>query len=304
MAIGAIGPFFIGHWAASVMLQSLFQHRYAAHRMYTMSPAAERRLHLLAALVQGSSFLEPRAYAVLHREHHAFADTEQDPHSPAFSGSVTRMMWRTAVRYEGLVARSIQPEQRFLGGYPEWPAVDRLFNRWSTRIGFGALYTLFYAAFARRKWQFALLPLHYAMGPLHGAIVNWCGHRYGRRNFETRDESRNTLPVDLVTMGELYQNNHHARPASPNFGAHRTEVDPTWWLMRLMLKLRMIRLAPSARAALGAHVAPPPRLARRRKLGLLGRIARGGRRVAPAGSVAARAHLRTETELRPPALPA
>src|SRR5688500_813325 len=109
------------------MLQSLFQHRYAAHRMYTMGPRTERAMHLVAALVQGSSFLEPRAYALLHREHHAHADTALDPHSPAFSGNVFRMMWQTAIRYQGLVSRRLQPEDRFLGGYPEWPPVDRLF---------------------------------------------------------------------------------------------------------------------------------------------------------------------------------
>lgn len=167
-------------------------------------------------------------------------------------------MWRTAQRYHGLVSRTIEPESRFLGGYPEWPAVDRFFNRWSTRIGFGALYTLVYAALARRKWQFALLPIHFAMGPLHGAIVNWCGHRYGRRNFETRDQSRNTLGVDLVTMGELYQNNHHARPANPNFAARGVELDPTWWLMRVLLKLKVIRLAHTARSSLQAGNASAP----------------------------------------------
>jgi len=247
-----IGFFFGAHWAGSVLLQSLFQHRYAAHRMYTMSRRTERAVHLLAAVVQGPSYLEPRAYALLHREHHAYADTGMDPHAPAFSRNPGRMMWRTAKRYARFANHSLQPEARFLGGYPEWPAVDHFFSRWPTRIGFGALYTLIYVAFAKRWWQFALLPIHFVMGPVHGAIVNWCGHRYGRRNFDTRDGSRNTLPVDLVTMGELYQNNHHARPANPNFAARWPELDPTWWVMRVLLGLRLIQLTPSACAALAA----------------------------------------------------
>jgi hypothetical protein len=68
----------------SVFFQSFFLHRYAAHRMYTVSPRVERVLHLLTYLVQGPSFLSPRGYAILHREHHAFSDTERDPHSPWF----------------------------------------------------------------------------------------------------------------------------------------------------------------------------------------------------------------------------
>ena len=210
--------FFVSHWALSVLLQSLFQHRYAAHRMSTMTPRAERSLHLLTALVQGSSYLEPRAYAVLHREHHAFADTEEDPHAPGSHRTVFGMMWETARRYAGYVTRTKEPEARFLGGYPEWPLVDRTFGRWTTRLAFGTLYTLFYARFATQPWMWLLLPLHFAMGPVHGAIVNWCGHKYGYRNFKTRDASRNSLPVDVLCMGELFQNNHHARPASPDFG--------------------------------------------------------------------------------------
>src|SRR5690349_958865 len=54
-----IGVFFAAHWAGSVIVQSLFQHRYAAHRMYTMGRRTERAVHLLTAVVQGSSYLEP-----------------------------------------------------------------------------------------------------------------------------------------------------------------------------------------------------------------------------------------------------
>jgi stearoyl-CoA desaturase (Delta-9 desaturase) len=234
--------FFACHWSLSVLCQSLFQHRYAAHRMFTMGPRTERALHLSTALIQGSSFLDPRAYAILHREHHAYADTEKDPHSPEHQGNPLRMMLHTARRYADHLERRVPEEPRFLGGYPEWPAVDRLFSRWPTRIAFGALYTLFYRRFATRRWHWALLPLHFVMGPVHGAIVNWCGHRYGYRNFKNRDQSRNTLPMDVVCMGELFQNNHHARPASPDFAARRFELDPTWQLMRGLARLKLIHI--------------------------------------------------------------
>ncbi|RKG75018.1 acyl-CoA desaturase [Corallococcus terminator] len=253
-------PFaFASHWSLSVLFQSLFQHRYAAHRMYTMGPRTERALHLSTALVQGSSFLDPRAYAIMHREHHAFADTERDPHSPAHHKNPLRMMLQTARRYAGLLTGSIKSEPRFLGGYPEWPAVDRLFNQWTTRVAFGALYTLFYKRFATRRWHWALLPMHFVMGPVHGAIVNWCGHRYGYRNFASRDESRNTLPMDVLCMGELFQNNHHARPASPDFAAKRFELDPTWQVMRLLARLKLIRIAQAPQGEQAARGRAPLR---------------------------------------------
>ena len=76
-----------------------------------------------------------------------------------------------------------------------------------------------YFYFATAWWTWLLLPAHYLMGPVHGAIVNWCGHKYGYRNFDNGDASRNTLIFDSVTCGELFQNNHHKYAMSPNFAA-------------------------------------------------------------------------------------
>src|SRR2546427_12783228 len=109
--------FFFGHWLASVFVQSLFQHRYAAHRMYTMKPRMERGLHLITYLVQGASYLSPRGYAILHRQHHAFSDTERDPHSPRFFPNALRMMLHTKRRYDAYGYRREEPQARLVGGY-------------------------------------------------------------------------------------------------------------------------------------------------------------------------------------------
>ena len=80
------------------------------------------------------------------------------------------------------------------------------------------------------------------MGPLHGAIVNWFGHWFGYRNFDRGDASRNTLPFDFVTMGELFQNNHHTYGARANFGVRWFEIDPCWPVIKLFHKLGVLRL--------------------------------------------------------------
>ena len=67
---------------------------------------------------------------------------------------------------------NIEPEPRFDGGFPQWDFLDRLANRWAVRIAFGVAYTLFYVAFAPSLVYFLLLPAHFLMGPIHGAIVN------------------------------------------------------------------------------------------------------------------------------------
>ena len=80
------------------------------------------------------------------------------------------------------------------------------------------------------------------MGPLHGAIVNWCGHMYGYRNFDTDDRSRNTLIFDFVTLGELFQNNHHRFGQSLNFAARAWEIDPAYWVIRGLAALGVIKV--------------------------------------------------------------
>ena len=66
------------------------------------------------------------------------------------------------------------------------------------------------------------------MGPIHGAIVNWCGHKYGYANFDNGDKSKNSTPFDFFMLGELFQNNHHKRPNNANFAAKWFEFDPVY----------------------------------------------------------------------------
>jgi stearoyl-CoA desaturase (Delta-9 desaturase) len=232
--------FFVVHWQASVFFQTFFLHRYGAHRQFSMSKGWERFFHLCTYVTQGSSYLSPRAYAILHRMHHAYSDTPKDPHSPLHHAGLVDMMNQTRIRYTSLKSGKVAPEPRFDGGYPEWPLIDRLGTKWPSSLAWGALYTLFYLRFATSPWMFLLLPFHYLMGPVHGAIVNWCGHRYGYRNFAVGDASKNTLVFDVLTMGELFQNNHHKYGMSPRFSARWFEVDPAYQVMRVLAALRII----------------------------------------------------------------
>jgi stearoyl-CoA desaturase (delta-9 desaturase) len=236
----AIAIFFIVHWQASVFFQTFFLHRYGAHRMYSMSKGWERFFYLCTYVAQGPSFLVPRAYAILHRMHHAFSDTPKDPHSPDNHPGLFSMMLATKHKYDDFAYERVMPEAKFDGGLPHWRAVDKLSQSWMGRVAWGAAYTLFYLRFATHAWMFALLPFHYIMGPVHGAIVNWCGHRYGYRNFDNGDRSRNTLPFDFVTAGELFQNNHHKFAMSPNFAVRKFEIDPSYPVIVALSWLRII----------------------------------------------------------------
>jgi len=238
----AVLIFFLSHWFLSLFCQTFFLHRYASHKMFTMNKFWERFFYGFTILVQGSSFLNPRAYAIMHRMHHAYSDTEKDPHSPHFFKDVWEMTMRTKDIYLNYAKFKAEPEKPFRGKYPEWPLLDRISNWWSVRILFGAGYFLFYWYFATAWWQFLLLPVHFFMGPVHGAIVNWCGHKYGYSNYDNADHSRNTLPVDFLLMGELMQNNHHKSPNSINFAKKWYEFDPTFPIILLLDRVRIIKL--------------------------------------------------------------
>ncbi|MFC0513486.1 acyl-CoA desaturase [Mucilaginibacter angelicae] len=237
-----IFSFFIAHWFLSLFFQTFFQHRYASHRMFTTSKTWERVFYLMAYFFEGASFLNPRAYATMHREHHAYSDTEKDPHSPHFFTDIFQMVKATVHTFKDHLKRTREPDACFNGYYPEWPLIDRMGSSLLSRIIFALAYTCFYIIFATHWWLFLLLPIHYLMGPIHGAIVNWCGHKYGYTNFNNNDKSKNTTPFDFLMLGELFQNNHHRHPNSANFGKRWFEIDPVYPVMKVMHWLKIIKL--------------------------------------------------------------
>ncbi len=241
--------FFVLHWQLSVFFQSFYLHRYGAHRQFTMGPRTERVMHFLAWAVCGASYLNPRAYAIMHRMHHAYSDTPRDPHSPVQQPNLWAMMIRTLHQYTAIKDRKVEVEARFEGGYPEWKLLDETLSNWWMSVGWGTLYTLFYLAFAPHWWiAFILAPVHWFLGPIHGAIVNYLGHKLGYRNYDSEDNSKNTLVFDVLTMGELFQNNHHKWGQSPNFAVRWFEIDPAYQMMKVLALFRVIDMSKSQRA--------------------------------------------------------
>jgi stearoyl-CoA desaturase (delta-9 desaturase) len=234
--------FFISHWYLSLFTQTFFLHRYAAHQMFKLSPVMEKIMYILTFLTQGSSALSVRAYAIMHRMHHEFSDTEKDPHSPHFFKNVFMMMWHTKKIYNSILTGKFKPEPRFTENVPDWPAFEKFYDFWLVRLSWALLYTLFYIRFATHWWMFLLLPIHFLMGPVHGAIVNWAGHKYGYRNFDLPDKSTNTLPWDIFLLGELFQNNHHAFPSSLKFAKRWFEIDFGYPVIKILAWFRIIKI--------------------------------------------------------------
>lgn len=235
--------FFIAHWYLSLFFQTFFLHRYASHKAFTMSKNWEKVFFVLTWFFQGSNYLSPYGYGIMHRMHHAYADTPNDPHSPKYDESIMKMMWKTKTIYTDITNKKVIVDKRFTDDIPEWQAFDRFARSWASRLMWGAIYVFIYFTFATTWWIWLLLPIQFLLSPIHGAIINWFAHKYGYRNFSVGDTSRNFLPVDFLMMGESYHNNHHKYGSRPNFGGVRWhEVDPTYLAIKLFNSLGIIKI--------------------------------------------------------------
>jgi stearoyl-CoA desaturase (Delta-9 desaturase) len=234
--------FFIAVWYLSLFAQTFFHHRYASHSAFTMSKGWERFFFIFSYITQGSHYMSPRAYAIMHRMHHAHTDTELDPHSPAFSSNLVSMMLRTRRYYNDIIHNRMKVDPRFTKNLPEWKAFDKWANSTESRLMWAGIYITMFVAFATNPWVYLLLPVILVMGAFHGALINWFAHKYGYINFRLKNTSRNLLFIDVIMLGESYHNNHHKRPSAINFGKRWHEIDPVYFVIRLMAKLHIIRL--------------------------------------------------------------
>jgi fatty-acid desaturase len=73
------------------------------------------------------------------------------------------------------------------------------------------------------------------------ASVNSVTHRWGYRNYETNDDSRNNFVVGLLAHGEGWHNNHHADPSSAKHGHKWWEFDLTYCVIRILMVLGLAK---------------------------------------------------------------
>jgi stearoyl-CoA desaturase (delta-9 desaturase) len=234
-------------------------HRLFTHRSFKTSPALRG---VFAAC--GSMAIEGPviSWVADHRKHHAFSDQPGDPHSPHVDHGVG---WRGALRglahaHVGWLFIHTQRGNRRryapdLLADPVVRFVDRTFVLWA--IGGLALSFLLglaiggdlTSALTGLLWGGAvrLLVLHHAT-----FSINSLCHFFGRRSYETDDESRNLAWLSLLTFGEAWHNNHHAFPTSARHGLRRWQVDPSailiWTLERMGLVWDVVRVSPERMA--------------------------------------------------------
>ena len=217
-----------------------FYHRYFSHRTFRTSRAVQFAFALIgASCVQRG----PLWWAAHHRHHHRHADTDHDVHSPVVHG-----FWRSHVGWfltrQGF--RTDWDRIRDLARYPEL--------RWLDRYDIVVPVLLAVALFLLGTWLEVAAPeLGTSAGQMlvwgflstialfHATVtINSLAHRFGKRRFDTRDDSRNNLWLALLTFGEGWHNNHHFFPGSVRQGFRWWEIDLTYYGLRTMALFRLV----------------------------------------------------------------
>jgi stearoyl-CoA desaturase (delta-9 desaturase) len=216
-------------------------HRYFAHRTYRMNRFWQ---FVMAFLGQTAAQKGVLWWAAHHRHHHRFSDQPEDIHSPVQRGFWwSHMGWILSDDYEETDLGAIRDFAKF----HELVWLDR--NQFLAPMLYGlALWLAF--SWTGLFWGFFLSTVLL----WHGTFaINSVMHVFGKRVFETRDTSRNSFLMALVTMGEGWHNNHHHFQASAAQGFLWWQVDPSLWLIRLGRLLgiaRDVRPVPERIAAL------------------------------------------------------
>jgi stearoyl-CoA desaturase (delta-9 desaturase) len=257
--IGAVAALFMFSWrvfAATVFLYwmtiglgiSLGYHRLHTHRSYRVP----RLLEYFFA-VCGSMTLEggPIFWVAMHRIHHQKSDQPGDPHSPREGAWWAHVGWI-------MFGQSNHSNTRLLSKYA--PDLARHpFYIWLNNYHWVPLTVLAMLLVAVGGLPLFLwgICVRVVVG-LHATwLVNSATHLWGNRRFETRDDSRNSWWVALLTFGEGWHNNHHAHPTSARHGLAWYEFDPSWIQIRILkflgiarsIKVASIRRDSAAREA-------------------------------------------------------
>ncbi len=218
-------------WIAGSLGIGLGYHRLLTHRGFKTPKWLEYLLAFCGTFALQAGAL---SWVTTHRLHHAFTDTDNDPHSPRngiFWSHVGWVFRGTAQEHDLATHQRYSPDlmkDRF------YPALDKYY----------AVPTIVLAAvlFAVGGWSMVLwgVFLRTVWGWHCTWLVNSATHLWGSRRFETRDDSRNNFLVAILTWGEGWHNNHHAYPRSARHGLNWKELDINWIELRIMEKLGLI----------------------------------------------------------------
>lgn len=212
-----------------------FYHRYFSHRAFRTG----RVWQFIMALAGNTSMQRgPLWWASVHRHHHQHSDDEEDVHSPGIRGFWwAHIGWLTSRRnfptdYSKVKDLAKFPELKFLNRWDQLVPIAFGIALWGT----GALLERFAPGLGTTGAQFFVWGFFISTTVLlHATLcVNSLAHTVGSRRFETDDDSRNSLFLALITLGEGWHNNHHRYAFSARQGFYWWEIDISYYLLKML----------------------------------------------------------------------
>ena len=228
-------------WSALIVCATLYlirmfaitggYHRYFSHRSYKTSRLCQFLLGLLGAT---SAQKGPIWWASHHRHHHRYSDTPEDIHSPRLHGIYyAHIGWVLSSEFIETRKKLVKDLLKF----PELVWIDRLnilppialavlvffLGVWLEQLGFNT------NGFQMLVWGFFISTVLLYHGTF--CINSFC-HLWGRKRFNSGDDSKNSLLLALITLGEGWHNNHHRYPGSESQGMYWWEIDISHYVLK------------------------------------------------------------------------
>jgi len=234
--LGAVAALFMFSWRSLVVAAALYwisvgwgislgYHRLHTHRSYKVPLWLEYFFAVCGTLTLEGG---PIFWVVTHRVHHQKSDQPGDPHSPRDGGWWAHMGWIVFGETNHNNTRLMSKYAPDLGKHRFYIWLNNY--HWVPMVVLGAiLFSI--GGLPLMLWGTCL---RVVIG-LHATwLVNSATHMWGRRRFATRDDSRNSWWVALLTFGEGWHNNHHAHPGSARHGLAWYEFDISWITLKAM----------------------------------------------------------------------
>jgi stearoyl-CoA desaturase (Delta-9 desaturase) len=209
---------------------TIYLHRHQAHRALELHAVPSHFFRLWLWLATG---MQTKAWAAIHRKHHAKCETPEDPHSPQTRGLNT-VFWRGAELYR-FEAKNAETLNKYGHGTPNDWVENHVYSRYPWQgVGIMLIINLMlFGAIGLTVWAVQMLWI-----PVTAAgIINGVGHYWGYRNFEAPDASTNISPWGIIIGGEELHNNHHTYPTSAKLSVKPYEFDIGWAYINIMSKL-------------------------------------------------------------------
>ena len=232
--LGAVVALTVGFAVAQLATYTttIYLHRALAHRAMTLRAPAAWAARFVLWVTTG---IRPRQWVAVHRKHHAFTDTDGDPHSPKLLGwrkvqVANWQLYRREARQSDTVARYARDLRPDL-----W---DRLlFDHALLGLALGVATMVWLLG----PWVgLAASAVHLVTYIQLNSAVNAIGHTFGRRPHV--NSATNLQWLAWLTGGEGLHNNHHAAPTSATMRLRKGEIDPAWPLIWLGSKVGLVKI--------------------------------------------------------------